>query len=158
MDVNAAFREDLSRSVLCWLATVTADGAPNVTPKEIFCLDGEDRMLIADIMSAGSVRNVRANPEVCVSFIDVFVQRGFKVTGRARIVGPGEDGFEALAAPLRAKGGPDFPVRNVIEVWIRRIERIWAPSFSLVPGRTDAERIAGALEAYGVRSRDRAVD
>ncbi|WP_313952801.1 pyridoxamine 5'-phosphate oxidase family protein [Accumulibacter sp.] len=32
----------IKRSVLCWLATADADGAPNVSPKEVFCAFGRD--------------------------------------------------------------------------------------------------------------------
>jgi predicted pyridoxine 5'-phosphate oxidase superfamily flavin-nucleotide-binding protein len=64
--------------VLCWLATVDEAGRPNVSPKEIFTAHGDDHLLIAHLASPGSVRNLRARPEVCVSFVDVFVQKGFK--------------------------------------------------------------------------------
>ncbi|HEX9869830.1 MAG TPA: pyridoxamine 5'-phosphate oxidase family protein, partial [Candidatus Tectomicrobia bacterium] len=67
--------------MLCWLATVSERGVPNVTPKEIFTHHGDDHIVIADIASSHSVRNVRAHPQVCVSFVDVFRQRGFKITG-----------------------------------------------------------------------------
>lgn len=150
MKINDAFREDASRSVLCWLATVSAEGQPNVTPKELFTLFGDDTMLIADVLSANSVRNIRANPKVCVSFVDIFAQRGFKVEGVARIVAPGDADFAQYGPPLLALAGESFPVRHAIVVAIARISRIWAPSYSLVPERTDAERQAEAYRTYGV--------
>ena len=67
------------KSVLCWLATADAKGQPNVSPKEIFTFYGAEFLLIANIASPSSVRNIAANPLVCVSFIDIFVQKGFKV-------------------------------------------------------------------------------
>jgi len=72
------------KSVLCWLATADAQGQPNVSPKEIFTFYDADHFLIANIASPNSVRNIAANPRVCVSFIDVFVQKGFKVSGVAQ--------------------------------------------------------------------------
>jgi predicted pyridoxine 5'-phosphate oxidase superfamily flavin-nucleotide-binding protein len=68
-----------SRSVLCWLATVDENGQPNVSPKEIFAVFDSEHLVIANIASPMSVRNIGVNPRVCVSFIDVFVQKGFKV-------------------------------------------------------------------------------
>nr|MCU0806126.1 pyridoxamine 5'-phosphate oxidase family protein [Burkholderiales bacterium] len=49
----------IRRSVLCWLATVDANGTPNVSPKEVFCAHGREGVLIANIASPTSVRNLR---------------------------------------------------------------------------------------------------
>ncbi|MHB2264149.1 pyridoxamine 5'-phosphate oxidase family protein [Aliihoeflea sp. PC F10.4] len=152
MKLNDAVRTDIANSVLCWLATVDVDGMPNVTPKEMFAAFGDDRLVIADIMSAGSVRNIAAYPKVCVSFVDVFRQRGFKITGTARIVAADAPDFALLSADLVQMAGPDFPIRNVIEVTIARISRIRAPSYILFPERTEDEHIARTHKTYGVRS------
>ncbi|ESR22747.1 pyridoxamine 5'-phosphate oxidase family protein [Lutibaculum baratangense] len=105
MKLNDAVRTDIANSVLCWLATVSPEGVPNVTPKEIFATLGDDRIVVADIASSNSVRNVAANPDVCVSFVDVFRQRGFKITGRARIVPKDTEEFAAVAADLLRLAG-----------------------------------------------------
>jgi len=60
-------------SILCWLATVDADGWPHVSPKEIFTVFDTEHLLIANIASPTSVRNIAQNPRVCVSFVHVFV-------------------------------------------------------------------------------------
>lgn len=93
-----------ARSILCWLATVNEDGQPNVSPKEIFAAFDTEHLVIANIASPTSVRNIEVNPLVCVSFIDVFVQKGFKVTGAARNVRRKDTDFSHWAAPLEAKG------------------------------------------------------
>ena len=60
-----------SRSVLCWLATVGADGQPNVSPKEIFAVFDEAHLVIANVASPGSVRNIAVNPHVGLLFIQL---------------------------------------------------------------------------------------
>jgi uncharacterized protein len=138
-------------AVLCWLATVDPDGAPSVSPKEIFAPLGTNRLIIADVASTGSVDNVRAHPPVCVSFIDVFKQKGFKLRGRAEILTPGDDRFADECSVLRALAGEAFPIRHVISVAVERVERIWAPSYAIFPERTDEERMAPVYARYGVR-------
>ena len=54
----------INDSVLCWLATANENGEPNVSPKEMFIADGTERILIANIASPNSVRNIDANPSV----------------------------------------------------------------------------------------------
>ena len=72
MKINEAVRTDAGNAGLCWLATVDTDGVPSATPKEMFATSGEDRLVIADIASSNSVRNIRENPSVCISFVDIF--------------------------------------------------------------------------------------
>lgn len=148
--INQAMRTDIENSVLCWLATVDGSGTPNVTPKEIFSCYGDDCIAIADIASANTVRNIRVHPSVCVSFIDVFRQRGFKVVGSATIIEPQDPDFAVVGAELLRMAGGDFPIRHIILIRIERISRIWAPSYTLFPDRTEEERMQGAYETYGV--------
>ncbi len=151
MKINEAVRSDMQNAVLCWLATVDRHGVPNVTPKEIFANCGDDRLVIADIASSHSVRNIQSHPQVCVSFVDVFRQRGFKITGRAVIVRPEEPSYRDLGRDLLKMAGTDFPVRNIIAVDIDKIARIWAPSYALFPDRDETERMQSAYETYGVQ-------
>ncbi|MGY9046132.1 hypothetical protein P775_00690 [Puniceibacterium antarcticum] len=70
--------------------------------------------MIADIASGRSVRNIRANPAVCVGLIAVFPQRGRKLEGMAEIIAADQLGFATLVEPLLAKTGGAFPIRHVI--------------------------------------------
>jgi uncharacterized protein len=149
-----AIRADMANAVLCWLATVGEDGVPNVSPKETFCAHGDDALLIANIASPQSRRNIAANPQVCVSFVDVFRQCGFKLIGEAHIVAAATPEFDAIIAPLILKAGPDFKVLDVFVVTIRKAARILAPSYRLFPDRTSEEHIRRTQRTYGVRPAD----
>jgi predicted pyridoxine 5'-phosphate oxidase superfamily flavin-nucleotide-binding protein len=151
MKINEAVRVDIQNSVLCWLATVDEKGVPNVTPKELFASHGEERIVIADIASSRSVRNIQARPQACISFVDVFRQRGFKITGRAEIVQPHDKNFSDLGTDLLRMAGTEFPIRNIISVEIERIARIWAPSYTFFPALSEGERMQSAYDAYGVQ-------
>lgn len=138
-------------SVLCWLATVDDTGQPNVSPKEIFAIVDEQHVVIAHIASPGSVKNIGHNPKVCVSLVDVFVQKGFKVYGTVRTVGQQDPDYAHWAAPLLAMAGPKFKVHSVLLVRATRVERIWAPSYQLYPAQTTQDQqIASAMRTYGV--------
>lgn len=140
------------RSVLCWLATVDEAGQPNVSPKEIFAVFDSDHLVIANIASPTSVRNIGLNPCVCASFIDVFVQRGFKVIGTARNVRTQDKDFSQWAAPLEGMAGPRFPIRSVLVIRASRVEPILAPSYRLYPAETTEDsQVASAMRAYGVQ-------
>lgn len=143
-------RYAIDRAVLCWLATVSEHGIPNVSPKELWRVHDHATVVIADIASGGSVRNLRTNPACCVSFVDVFRQKGFKLVGTALIVGRKDDDFEHVSAPLRAIAGNRFFVRNVIAVTVRHVAPILAPSYALHKA-SEAEMMADAFKTYSVK-------
>ena len=148
--INETIRQEAGNAVLCWLASVDPDGVPNVTPKQAFRIADDGRVLIADIASAGSVRNLKANPLACVSFLDVFRQTGFKLVGRAEILGPEDAQFEAARQSLQTLIGPKFTIRHVIAVTVTKVERIRAPSYVLF-GASEADMMDQAYADYGVR-------
>lgn len=148
--INETMRIDIENSVLCWLATVDADGTPNVTPKEIFATYSDDRIVVADIASTNTVRNIRSNPRVCLSFIDVFRQRGFKIVGHATIIASEDVDFATVGADLLKMVGDDFTIRHLISIQIEKVSRIWAPSYTHFPDRTEDERMQNAYQTYGV--------
>lgn len=150
IEVNENLRSELNNAVLCWLATVSREGVPNVTPKEIFTLSGRDRILIADIASPVSVRNIEDNPIVCVSFIDIFRQRGYKIVGLARIIERSNASFRTIGNELLAMVGDRFRIQNIIEVTMTRVSRIRAPSYQFYPERTEQEIMQDAYRTYGV--------
>lgn len=139
----------LQRSVLCWLATANADGIPNVSPKEVFAAHGDETVLVANIASPGSIRNVRVNPNVCLSFVDVFAQKGYKLRGTAAIVPKTDPRYAGLEQALQ-KRAQGFLIISVIEILVTAVEPILAPSYRMVPGTTEESQIQSALKAYGV--------
>ncbi|MEZ4398052.1 MAG: pyridoxamine 5'-phosphate oxidase family protein [Candidatus Krumholzibacteriia bacterium] len=144
-------RGAMQESVLCWLATATRDGVPNVSPKEMFVPYGEDCVLIANIASPNSAANIAGNPSVCVSFVEVFKQKGFKLRGSATLVEASDPDFEVLLRELHRRGGESFPVRNIIRVRVEAVAPIVAPSYWLFPETTEQSQIDQAMQTYGVR-------
>ena len=144
-------KKSMQESVLCWLATATADGIPNVSPKEMFVPYGDDCVLIANIASPKSVGNIKSNSAVCVSFVEVFKQKGFKLRGNASLIEPSDSGFEGLLKELHQLGGEGFPVQSIIKIVVEAAEPIIAPSYWLFPETTEQSQVDHAMESYGVR-------
>ncbi|MDR0808427.1 MAG: pyridoxamine 5'-phosphate oxidase family protein [Gemmobacter sp.] len=139
------------RSVLCWLASVDTAGQPNVSPKEIYVVFDETHIVIANIASPRSVTNIARSPKVCVSFIDIFTQKGLKVFGTAQNVEKEDAGFDRWVTPLREKAGPRFPIHSVIVVTATAVVQIVAPSYRLFPEQVTEQGMADdARRIYGV--------
>jgi uncharacterized protein len=139
--------------VLCWLATCDLDLMPNVSPKEMFTYQDDTTLLIAHLASPNSINNIKVNPNVCVSFVDVFIQKGYKIKGTASIIEKTDSAFPAKVKPLTDLFTDQFPILSVIEITVNKVETIQAPSYFLFPETTtEASQIAGALATYGVRA------
>ena len=138
----------IDRSVLCWLATASAEGIPNVSPKEIFAFYGTEQIIIANIASPQSMRNLRENPQVCVSFIDILVQKGVQIKGRANIVKKTQAAFPEMEKVLLKMTGGKFPFSSIISISIEKVKPILAPKYILYPETTEEEQIASAKKAY----------
>jgi len=139
----------IDESVLCWFATVSKGGLPNVSPKEMF-IHHDDKLLIANIASPVSAKNVEENPAVCVSFIHIFKQKGFKLTGMARIVEKSDNEYHALEERLYSLGGRSFEIKSIFEVSITKISPIIAPSYWVFPETTEESQIDQARKSYGL--------
>lgn len=140
---------EVDAAVLCWMATVDDAGRPNVSPKEMFRVHDDARLLIAEIASPRSLRNVRQQSQVCVSVLDIFRQRGHKIEGTCRIISPEDTDFSELAVPLQAMAG-SFEVRHLFEVTATRVTPILAPSYVKHPERTEEYFLQNAYDLYGV--------
>ena len=97
----------------------------------------------------GSVRNLQKNSAACLSFVDVFRQKGYKLTGKARIAARDDPEFERLSAPLTAIAGNRFKVRHVIALTVERIAPILAPSYALYHA-TEEDMIEDSYRTYSV--------
>lgn len=150
MELTAEIKEYINKSVLCWLATATTDNVPNVSPKEIFNYYGTDKIIIANIASPQSVRNVKQNENVCVSFIDILVQKGFQIKGKARIIGKINSEFSQMEDILIKMTGGNFPFATITEISIEQAKEIIAPKYILFPNTTEQQQIESAKKIYGL--------
>ena len=146
-----AVREAARRSVLCWLATVDAEGQPNASPKEVWAIADDQHVVVAHIASPISARNIAQQPQVCLSFVDVFVQKGFKLLGTAREVRAGNTEFATWAKPLLAMVGQRFVIHSVLVIRVTSVAPIVAPSYRFYPDETtETSQVESAMRAYKV--------
>lgn len=144
-------RASAEQSVLCWLATSDESGQPNVSPKEVFAISDSQHIVVANIASPKSVKNITVNQKVCLSFIDIFVQKGFKIIGTATELKSSAPQYSHWVAPLLAMAGDRYPIRSVLVIKATAVEPIVAPSYRLYPVETTEEtQVQSALHTYGV--------
>ena len=141
----------IDKSVLCWLATANRQKEPNGSPKELFTYSNDTTLLIAHLASPNSVANIRENPNVCVSFVDIFVQKGFKLKGTATLIQKNEAAFEAKVKPLTNVFPDKYPIKAVLEITVTKVDAIIAPGYFLYADTTEQSQIESAMRTYKVK-------
>ena len=137
-------------SVLCWLATSSADNMPNVSPKEIFCYFEDDTIIVANIASPQTVKNIRANKNVCISFIDILKQKGFQLKGAAEIIEKSATDFSKMEKMLLHLTEGKFPFATITKITITSSKPIIAPKYLLYPNSTEEQQVESAKKSYGL--------
>ena len=151
MELTSEIKEYIDRSVLCWLATVSAEQVPNVSPKETFNYFGPNKIIVANIASPQTVRNITQNKNVCLSFIDILVQKGFQIKGKAKIIQKRDEVFTEMEKALIKMTGGNFPFATITAIVIEQVKPSLAPKYILYPETTEAEQIESAKQTYELR-------
>lgn len=148
--LTPAIKACIDKCILCWLAT-SSNAQPNVSPKELFTHQDDEYIIIANIASPQSVKNIKSNPQVCVSMIDILVQKGYQLKGQAEILTSNDERFERYAEPLFHMTCGKFPFREIIAIKLYSVKPIIAPSYIFFPEETTVKgQIAQAKKAYGI--------
>jgi predicted pyridoxine 5'-phosphate oxidase superfamily flavin-nucleotide-binding protein len=75
---------------LGFVATVSPDGTPNLSPKGTTIVWDDDHLAFADLRSPQTIANLRANPAVEVNLVDQVVRKGYRFKGTAEVLTEGE--------------------------------------------------------------------
>jgi predicted pyridoxine 5'-phosphate oxidase superfamily flavin-nucleotide-binding protein len=112
---------------LGYVATASADGEPNLSPKGTFFVVDDTTIAFAEIRSPVTMRNLQANPRIEVNFLDVFVRKGFRCTGNASIVKRGECNFDRL---LELSGSSLAPrIKAIVVIKVTRALPLVSPAY-----------------------------
>lgn len=150
MTLTTEVKEYIDRSVLCWLATVSIENVPNVSPKEIFNYYGIDKIIVANIASPQTVRNIKQNENVCISFIDILIQKGFQIKGKAEIIKKMDSEFLEMEKILAKMTRGKFPFATITKITIEQVKPIIAPKYILYPETTEKQQIESAKMIYKI--------
>ena len=139
--------EEMKRVVaqqqLCYAASVTPNGKPNLSPKGSITVLSDDELGFADLASPGTIENLRHNPAIELNVVDPFTRRGFRFKGGAEVVKNDPEAHRRIAQIL----GPDYPFKIRVET----AAEVFSPVYTLTRS-SKAEVKRFWLERYGYRS------
>jgi len=126
---------------LGFVATVTAGGRPNVSPKGTFIVLDDQTIAFGEIRSPQTLTNLTNNPELEVNFVDQFTRKGVRIRGRAGFIRRGSDEYDALIGQWVDLWGELADRINVIvKIPVDAAKPLTTPPYD--DGATEAEMIA----------------
>ena len=114
---------------LGYVATVSSDGTPNLSPKGTIVILNDSRLAFANIRSPQTVENLRKNPSIEINVIDPFSRMGYRFKGIANILSDGGD-FKKILDYFEKKGIKS-KISDIIVVNVNSFSKVTSPSYDL---------------------------
>jgi hypothetical protein len=135
--VSAARLDDDMRAViaaqrLCFAATVTPDGRPNLSPKGTLRVWDDQHLFFCDIASPGTRANLLAHPWIEVNIVDTASRRGYRFLGRASLH-TDDEVYRVAIRRLEAEEGHRYQVASVVLIAVERALPLYSPGYQHVP-------------------------
>ena len=144
MIVSNDMRRVIDEQQLGFVATVTPDGQPNVSPKGTVGVFGPERLLFADVVSPNTVANLAQNPNMEINVVDPVVRKGYRFRGTAT-VHTDDEIYQSGLARLAERGSSltaDL-IRSIVVMEVTEAAELISPAYDL--GATEAEVVEGWL-------------
>tara|TARA_E500000081_G_C5988706_1_gene285827 strand:+ start:195 stop:635 length:441 start_codon:yes stop_codon:yes gene_type:complete len=114
---------------LGYVATVSSDGTPNLSPKGTIAILDDSRLVFANIRSPKTIENLTNNPSIEINVIDPFSRMGYRFKGLANILSDGED-FENILDYFKQKGIKST-ISHIVVIDVTSFSEITSPSYDL---------------------------
>ena len=113
---------------LCFAATVTPDGHPNLSPKGTIRVWDEEHIYFCDISSPNTRRNLEKNPWIEVNVVDPLSRRGYRFLGKGEVHRDDEI-FRKATQQIFAEEATTYPVNAVILIKVDRALPVLSPGY-----------------------------
>ena len=159
MELDADMERVVTEQQLGFVATVSPEGRPNLSPKgTTFVVDGS-RILFADVASPNTVANLAANPNVELNIVDPIVRKGYRFKGTAT-VHVDDDWYGRGIAMLAERGSSltEADVNSIVVVDVTEADSLISPAYGIVAadGQPRSERTIAAGWLARINERYRA--
>jgi predicted pyridoxine 5'-phosphate oxidase superfamily flavin-nucleotide-binding protein len=131
--INDDMRRLIEEQRLGFIATVNADGSPNVSPKGTFMALDARTIGFAEMRSPQTLANIARDGRVEVNFVDPFARKGMRFRGAARFVMRGEAEFDRLCPKWQAIWGDELGAlfNGFVLITVESTKPLTSPAYDL---------------------------
>ena len=127
--ITQEIKDFLIQQKLAYVATVSADGKPNVSPKGTLIGWNSKTLAFADIRSPDTMKNLKENSHVEINVIDPLLRKGFLFQGKARVL-DGSSEYEKILNHYR-ENGIKSPINSIVLVDVSSVSDVTSPLYDL---------------------------
>lgn len=127
--ITSEIKNFLNSQKLGYVATVSSDGKPNISPKGTIIGWTSETLAFADICSPDTMNNLRENPNLEINVIDPLLRKGYLFQGQARII---EDGilYDEILNYYRTNG-IQSPINSIVLVDVSNVSEVTSPLYDM---------------------------
>ena len=127
--ITSEIKNFLNLQKLGYVATVSSDGKPNISPKGTIIGWTDDTLAFADIRSPDTMNNLHDNPDVEINVIDPLLRKGYLFQGTAKIIEDGDLYHEILDYYLT--NGIKSHINSIVLVNVSAVSEVISPLYDL---------------------------
>ena len=127
--ITPEIKDFLNLQKLGYVATVSSDGKPNISPKGTIVGWTFDTLAFANIRSPDTVNNLNDNPDVEINVIDPILRKGYLFQGTARIIEAGNL-YDDILNYYRSNGIKS-PIYSIVLVNVSSVSEVTSPLYDL---------------------------
>jgi len=113
---------------LCFAATVTPEGRPNLSPKGTIRVWDDRHLFFLDIASPGTRTNLAVHPWMELNVVDQLSRRGYRFFGHATLHASGEI-FQGAVRMVVGEEKARYPVAAVVLLEVERAAPLISPGY-----------------------------
>jgi predicted pyridoxine 5'-phosphate oxidase superfamily flavin-nucleotide-binding protein len=133
--ITSEIKNFLDVQKLGYVATVSSDGKPNISPKGTIIAWSSTVIAFADIRSPDTLLNLQNNPFVEINVIDPLSRKGYLFSGTAKII-KDTPLYDDILTHYR-NHGIQSPINSIVIVDVSSVSTVTSPLYDL--GKTEDE-------------------
>ena len=127
--ITKEIKDFLDLQKLGYVATVTRDGKPNISPKGTIMGWTSEVLAFADIRSPDTMKNLQNNPYVEINVIDPLLRKGYLFKGQARMI-KDDSLYKEILNHYRKKGIKS-PINSIVLVDVSDVSQVTSPLYDM---------------------------
>ena len=133
--ISSEIKSFLNSQKLGYVATVSSDGKPNISPKGTIISWTSDLLAFANIRSPDTMSNLKINSAMEINVIDPLSRKGYLFIGTGKII---KDSplFDEIVTYYR-NSGIQSPINSIVLVTVSSVSKVTSPLYDL--GKSESE-------------------
>ena len=133
--ISSEIKSFLNSQKLGYVATVSPDGKPNISPKGTIISWTSDLLAFANIRSPDTMSNLKINSAMEINVIDPLSRKGYLFIGTGKII-KDTPLFDEIVTYYR-NSGIQSPINSVVLVTVSSVSEVTSPLYDL--GKSESE-------------------